>query len=135
LLFLAVTPLTFAATPAPSLSLMPMPADIQLGKDRLALPSSGVVVALAGPENARLHRGLSRALRRWEERTGATFQRSPDGKFVFATAPDRAVISIEYQQPSSEYPKLGDNESYTLQVGATGARLHASADVGVMRGF
>ena len=87
LLALAVTSPTFAATVEPSLSLMPMPAEIQLGQDRLSLPTIGVVVALAGPESARLHRGLSRALRRWEERTGATFERSPDGKFIFAATP------------------------------------------------
>ena len=45
------------------------------------------------------------------------------------------MLAIEYAKETGKYPKLGDDESYTLTVHTTGAELKAATDIGAMRGL
>lgn len=117
-------------------NLMPAPAELRFGEGRLPLDAK-LTVAIARHDDARLRAGLTRALRRWEERTGLTFARTPTTQFVFAdaTAAATATLVIDCAAAGSALPALGDDESYQLEVTSTRATLRAPAVVGVLRGI
>lgn len=139
---LAATTLAFSlrvtaapvSSPAPTLDLMPVPAHMQLAEGRLAI-TGGFSVALRGHDDARLRAAVARALRRWEERTGLTFARTPSAEIVFAPDPARATLVIACDGPSPAIPVLGEDESYALTVTATQGTLRAATVVGVLRGL
>ena len=123
-----------SAAAASAINVMPLPAEFKLAPGRLAVDSQ-FTAALIGVDDTRLRAALSRALRRWEERTGLVFPRTPAGPYAFAAEAAHASLVIECAAASSEWPRLGDDESYTLTISPTQAILRASATVGAQRGL
>jgi hexosaminidase len=118
------------AQPAPvAPSLMPMPAELRAEAGRLRVTGS-LAVTVRGHDDDRLDAAVSRALRRWEERTGLTFARSAAAD---PSAP--SAIVIECQGPGHAVPSVEEDESYTLDVSASQAVLRAPTVVGAMRGL
>lgn len=117
------------------LNLMPVPASVVQGEGRLDLPSDTVPISLSGPASQRIIPGVSRALRRWEERTGVTFARTPEGAYAFVPAGSTAKVTIAFETASAPLPQLGDDESYSLTIDSQQARLRAATDVGILRGL
>ncbi len=137
---LALSSLAFAS-PLPAAeafapAVMPAPAELKLGEGRLAITPT-LTVAIADHDDARLRRGLARALVRWEARTGFTFARTAAGEFatVDANGTANATLVIRCRDAGPAVPTLGEDESYTLDVTASQATLQAPTTVGVLRGL
>jgi hexosaminidase len=112
---------------------MPLPAGIQRAGGRLPV-TAGFSVALQGAEDPRLRSALTRALRRWEERTGLTFAHTPTAEFALVPA-ERATLVITSAAASKTLPALGEDESYQLTVDGKQATLRSATTLGTLRGL
>jgi hexosaminidase len=113
--------------PADSLNLMPLPASIQMGQGQLKLDGS-FTIGTAAYSNARLERAIERLQHRMEGRTGVEV---PLG----VTKSGGATFTIEVAAAGADIPKLGDDESYSLEIGTQHATLKANTVVGAIRGL
>ncbi|MDB6115204.1 MAG: Beta-N-acetylhexosaminidase [Lacunisphaera sp.] len=118
----------------PALNVMPVPAQMQSAEGRLPV-TSAFTVAVHGQNDARLHGGLVRLLRRIQERTGLTFAHTPAGEFAVGDDPAGVALVIECGGPGATVPALGEDESYTLNVSSTQAILRAPTVLGALHGF
>lgn len=113
-----------AQSSGPKLNLLPWPASITVQQGRLSIgPEFKISV-----ESEQLREPTLRMVRRLENRTGV--QLSHD----FAETSNSGLV-IRSKKRSSQYPKLGEDESYSLTVTNSGAELVANVDVGVLRGL
>jgi len=103
--------------------LMPVPASLRWQDGRLAVPSM-LNVTIVGLDDPRLKAAVGRAVKRLETRTGA-----------HAGSTGAALLRIECQASGNPLPKLGEDESYSLEVTGQGAVLKAPAVVGVIHGL
>ena len=110
-------------------ALMPVPSSLEWAEGRLAL-TPAVVVALRGHRDARLQAAVDRMVRRLESRTTLEFARGAG-----APDPDRATLVVEVAGPAPAVPRLGEDESYTLDVDGTRALLRAPTVTGALRGL
>ncbi len=111
---LAVAP-AFAA-------LMPMPQTVVPGTGVLKIDSS-FAVETRGYSDARLDRAIRRFVVRLSRQTGIPIR---GGK---------TVLSIECRGAAPEYPELGEDESYRMDVSAQDARIAANTVSGALRGM
>ena len=74
-------------------------------------------------------------MRRVEERTGLTFNRTPTGEFNLGGDAAGASLRIECAAASAPIPMLGEDESYTLDIAPRQAVLSAPTTLGVLRGL
>ncbi len=102
--------------------MMPMPAAITPGTGKLRIDSSFSVVA-TGFSDARLESAMRRLTARISKQTGLDFH---GGK---------TVLTIECRESGFYYPTLGEDESYTLDITADGARLRSATVTGALRGM
>ncbi len=109
-------------------NLMPVPHQVEFLPGRMSIASS-FTVATKGADDARLHRGIDRAMRRLEGRTGLTLQRG------LAKDPDTASLMIEAKSPGEAVPSVDEDESYTFVVSEKQAKLQAPTVVGALRGL
>jgi hexosaminidase len=119
----------FAQSQPPStLNLMPLPSNYQLGTGQMIVDQS-FSVALAGFKEARLDNAAQRFLQILSRRTGMPLaNRSP----VDASGA-RLVIHTDHGSMAVQEP--GEDESYTLEVTANGAKLSASTPLGTLHGL
>lgn len=115
-------------TPTTKHNLMPVPASVRFNPGRLAIAAS-FVVAVKGHNDARLQSAIDRAVRRLAARTGMTFARG------LASDPAKAALLIQCQGPGRSVPSVDEDESYSLEVTNTQARLTAATVVGALRGL
>ncbi len=111
-----------------STNLMPMPTVMSIHAGMLKLDSS-FTVGMTGHSDARLENAILRLQDRIEGRTGIEL---PLG---VADNGNTATLSIECGSAGSAYPKLGEDESYTLGVEAQHATLKANTVTGAIRGL
>ena len=112
---------------------MPMPAKLEWGRGRLE--KAPVTLAILGHDDARLRAGLTRALRRAEERTGITFDRLANGEYAFASNGVDATVVVECAAGGLAVPALGEDESYDLEVTSAQAVLKAPTVLGALHGL
>jgi hexosaminidase len=105
--------------------LMPMPAHVQPGEGRFTLDSS-LSVDLRGSGDARVKRAVDRFLSRLSHQTGVTYGATP------AATPN---FVVNCRSGGETVQKLGEDESYRLEVGATGVSLDAPTPLGVIHGL
>lgn len=119
----------FAQTQPPSaLNLMPLPSNFQLGAGQMVVDQS-FSVALTGFKEARLDNAAQRFLENFSRRTGMPLaNRSP----VDASGA-RLVIHTDHASKAVQEP--GEDESYTLEVTASNAKLSASTPLGTLHGL
>jgi hexosaminidase len=105
---------------------MPMPRKVIQTQGELKIDSSfGVVIG--GYSDFRLEAGVKRFLAQVERQTGQSLTNAkPDPK---------PALIIECRERGSDYPVLGDDESYELQVLPAGAKLQARTVTGAVRGL
>jgi hexosaminidase len=127
-------PTSTLAASTPTADLMPLPAELRFAPGRLDVTGSFRVALEGEGADDRLRAALERMLRRWEERTGGTFPRTPAGGYALAGAGE-ATLAIECAAASPALPQLGDDESYTLTVTPARATLRAPTTVGAQRGL
>jgi len=86
-------------------------------------------VGVRGHDDERLQKAVRRFIPRLARRTGLNldpFNRADAGS---------ATLVIDCKAPMGRYPQLGDDESYTLEVGAQQAVLSAPTVLGALRGL
>ena len=109
-------------------ALMPQPSNLSAQEGRLALTSSFAAVS-DHYRDARLDAAITRAIHRLEAQTGISIPTSPPA----ASASAALVISVD--GPGETIQSVDENESYSLDVTPSGARLHAATVVGAMHGL
>jgi hexosaminidase len=112
----------------PALNLMPMPAHVQTGSGQLVVNPS-FSVAISGSKDARLEAAAHRFLDHLRQQTGMV------ALDMSLTGGATASLAIHADHASKDYPELGEDESYTLEVASTGAQLNAPTTLGVLRGL
>lgn len=109
-------------------NLMPVPSNISWKVGRLAV-NKNFSVSISGKTDERLKAYISRVMRRLEGRTVFEFSRD------FSNDSANANLLIETQSTGNAIPKLGDDESYNLEINEKQAKLTAATTVGAMRGL
>ena len=123
LLLLAVVPM-MSAQPQPQLDLMPMPQSVRLGSGQLLITQS-FSIGLDGEKDGRVRAAATRFLQHLSHQTGMPLNTTPND------GPGGTLV-IGAAHASKEYPELGEDESYDLQVSASGARITAPTTLGAM---
>ena len=109
------------------LYLMPVPSSVQIGAGALPVDSS-FTVGFAGYTEPRLDRAVQRFLRQLSRQTGIPLGLKP-------IAGSKPVLVIHTDHASKEIQELGEDESYVLEVTATGAKLTAPTPLGALHGL
>jgi len=111
-----------------SLSLMPMPAKMQLGNGRLLIDPS-FSVAVRGHKEPRLQSAVELFLTQLRGQTGI-----PPINMKLTNSAGAALV-IDCAGGTKDVQQLGEDESYRLEIADSGARLSAPTTLGVMRGL
>src|SRR5579863_2787235 len=117
-----------AAEAQNSLPLMPMPSSVRLGNGQLKIDSS-FSVATTGYQDARMLRAAERFLDHVRRQSGMSLL---SWKFSENTP---AMLGFKIGDGGKEVQELGEDESYSLEITASGATLNASAPLGAMHGL
>jgi hexosaminidase len=112
---------TLAAAPA----LMPVPATVRPAPGKLTLDATFKAALVSAPD-ARLDAGVGRFALRLSRQTGIPMLGLKDAT---------PKLRIEWAGVGSDYPALGEDESYTLDVTSEGALLKAPTRAGALHGL
>src|SRR5216684_4197840 len=99
-------------------ALMPLPAKMTPGAGRLAIDTRFGIAGSGCPEPV-----IARFKARIARQTGIPLTGAGQG------------LAVTCRAPAPDWPALGEDESYTLDVGSGGARLTAPTTTGALRGF
>jgi hexosaminidase len=110
------------------LSLMPMPASVQLKTGQLVVDSS-FSVGISGHSDVHLQHAVELFLDNLRRQTGMP----PLDMRVADAAQARLVVHSE--RASKDVQELGEDESYSLEISPGGAKLDAATPIGIMRGL
>ena len=127
-----LTSLLFAAmslraqSPA-DLNVMPLPSKVQMGNGSLKIDGS-FSVAFDGHVELRLERAGQRFLATLNHQTGIVFGHTP-------VDVSKATLVVTTDHESKAVQEVGEDESYTLEVTPSGAKLHAANPLGTLRGL
>jgi hexosaminidase len=108
-------------------TLMPQPSHLAAQEGRLIL-SSSLVVIRDHYTDARLDAAIARGLGRIETQTGISISASP-------SAAASGALTVNVDGPGQTIQSVDEDESYSLDVSASGARLHAATVAGAMHGL
>ncbi len=110
------------------LALMPAPAQMQSGSGQLIIDPS-FTIAMSGKGDGRLERALERFAGQLRAETGML----PINIKMVGT--ESANLVVHADRASKEIPELGEDESYTLEITPSGAKLTAPTTLGAMHGL
>ena len=111
-----------------SLNLMPLPAKVQLGNGQMLIGPT-FSVSIAGSHEPR----LDAAVQIFLGQLGRQIGMPPIDMQVANSA--NATLLIRAANGTKAVQEVGEDESYRLEVSASGARLNAPTTLGVMRGL
>src|SRR5271154_5009502 len=111
----------------PPLNLMPFPSSVHPGSGSLKIDSS-FTIALTGYSEPRLERATERFLKTLQRQTALLVALKPG-------AGEKAALVVHTDHASKEIQAVGEDESYVLEVTATGAKLTAPTPLGAMHGL
>ncbi len=109
-------------------NLMPVPANVNWKSGKLTV-SKNFTVAVSGQTDERLKSYIYRVMRRLENRAVLEIPRD------LSNDAEGAQLLIDTQSTGNAVPKLGDDESYNLEINDKQAKLTAPGTVGAMRGL
>jgi hexosaminidase len=115
------------SSPEPQISVMPLPAKVQLGSGQLVI-HEGFSVANEGARDPRIDRAIERSLAHLELETGIPLGLSPAGN-------GKPTLTVHADHAGQPFPELGEDESYTLDVTSAGATLTAPETLGILHGL
>src|SRR6266478_3372435 len=118
---------TMTTAQQPVMSLIPAPANVQVGGGSLRVDST-FTVALAGHFEPRLDRTAERFLRQLALQTALPLSQKP-------AKASKATLMIQTGHAGKEIQEVGEDESYVLEVSAAGATLTAPTPLGTMHGL
>jgi hexosaminidase len=110
------------------LNLMPMPASVQMQTGQLVIDPS-FSVGISGHSDAQLQRAIERFLNNLRRQTGMP---PLDMK---VTNPAQARLMVRREHENKTIQELGEDESYSLEISAAGAKLDAVTTLGILRGL
>jgi hexosaminidase len=102
---------------------MPLPVQVETRSGALAIDNT-FSISTSGCTDPRIAPAAERLLTRIARQTGIPMLGEP-----------AARLTVECAADGAEYPKLGEDESYTLEITPAGARLNAATAVGALRGM
>jgi hexosaminidase len=108
---------------------MPQPAQLSTQAGQLTLTSSFSAIT-DHYRDARLDAAIARTLDRLSSQTGIAF---PTSLPAFSSPSGALVVSVD--GPGESIQSVDEDESYSLEVAASGAHLHAATVVGAIRGL
>jgi hexosaminidase len=108
-------------------TLMPEPAHLSARTGSLPLTTS-FTAATSGFHDQRLDDAIARTLVRLENQTGLQIATAP-------TSSSAAALTISVTGPGEVIQNVDEDESYSLEVTATGVQIKAATDVGAMHGL
>src|SRR5882724_13189713 len=109
------------------LNIMPLPAKAERAEGSLKIDGS-FRVAFVGYREPRLERAGQRFLHQVRRQTGIVLL--PASRNTGAT-----TLEIKTDHESKVIQELGEDESYTLEVSTSGAKLHATNPLGALHGL
>jgi len=115
------------AESAPSLNLMPQPASLARGAGALRIDAN-FSLAFTGHSEPRLRRAADRFFAQLARQTGLS-------RFAQPKSNSGATLVVHTDHPSKDLQELGEDESYTLEVTSSGAKLDAANPLGVLHGL
>ena len=135
MLTLAIFYSAVSAAQAPPLNLLPMPSQVQSGAG-LLLIDRNFSFAFTGFSEPRLERSGQRFRKQLAKQTGLPLTQylTPHEASASKVAPD-ATLVIHTAHGGKPIQELGEDESYTLEVSASGAKLNAETPLGTMHGL
>jgi hexosaminidase len=116
-----------AAETSSPLDLMPQPASLTPGSGALVI-DAGFSIAFTGHTEPRMERAADRFLTQLRRQTALVL-----GKATHDAA--TATLVVHTDHASKDIQELGEDEAYTLEVTASGAKLNAANPLGVLRGL
>jgi hexosaminidase len=116
-----------ASAQSPPLNLMPEPASLKQGTGELRIDEK-FTIALTGYTEPRLDRAAKRFLEQLHLETALPLSRSNEHAAS-------ATLVVHTDRASKEIQELGEDESYSLEVTSSGAKLNAANPLGVLRGL
>jgi len=128
LLMLCSVPMPMAAQPQAAVNLMPIPTNLRMGTGRLAIDPS-FSVAISANSDPRLQRAVERFLNDLRRQTGML----PVN--VRVTDASKATLVIRAEHANKEVLALGEDESYSLDVTSSSAKLEAPTTLGALHGL
>jgi hexosaminidase len=102
---------------------MPMPATISFTEGKLIIDGS-FSVHVSGYSDSLLDHAVAQFTARVSKRTG-----------IPLTGGEHATLTIECRAAAPDYPTLGEDESYQLEITPQGARLLGPSVTGILRGL
>jgi hexosaminidase len=123
----AVSLLAALAAGQPQLNLMPMPSIVQPETGQLAIDRS-FSIAITGFRDATVERGVQRFVAQLSQETGMLLK----NKAADSAGPS---LLIHAEHGREEVQSLGEDESYELTIGESGAKLNAPNSLGVLHGL
>jgi hexosaminidase len=126
--FLCMALLLPAGLPAQIESVLPVPRSVQAGAGRLPIDST-FRIAIVRYRDARLERGVTRALARLEEHVTKGITRD------LGRSADPATLRVDVAAAGDRVQSIDENESYHLEVTSQNATLRANTVVGALRGL
>ena len=118
--------MAYAQSTAP-LNVMPLPAKVERAEGSLKIDAS-FRVAFAGYRESRLERAGLRLERQMQRQTGLVILHG-------SKSAGTSTLEISTDHESKAIQELGEDESYTLDVTPTGAKLHAANPLGTLHGL
>jgi len=128
ILLLGSVLMSSSAAEPQKLNLVPMPASVQMQTGQLVIDPS-FSVGISGHSDAELQRALERFLDDLRRQTGMP----PLDMKITNAAQAKLVVHCEHE--SKAVQELGEDESYSLEISAAGAKLDATTILGIMRGL
>jgi hexosaminidase len=114
----------------PTLNLMPVPAQLELGEEAIEIGAEFSVTIEGNGATPRLRGSVQRMLRRLSDRSGLFFQNS-----TFLDLEGRSMASMVVTASRAGELVLGEDESYRINITPDGIALQAATDIGAMRGL
>jgi hexosaminidase len=132
ILILVTLPLAAGASvgSATTLDLMPVPASVALGSGHLPIDESFAVAVGGEGSSDRLHKGVRRMLRRLSDRSTLFL-----GNDAFLDLSESRSAAMTITVDAVGELRLGEDESYRLQVTQEAISLEAKTDIGALRGL
>ena len=127
LIFFLVAGARTCAQSLNELNVMPLPAKVQMGSDTLRIDAN-FTVAFSGFREPRLERAAERFLVQLHRETGIVFTNAPADVA-------KAALVVTTDHGSKPVQEPGEDESYTLEVTPSGAKLHAATPLGSLHGL
>ena len=106
---------------------MPVPAKLQPGSGQWVV-QEGFTIAVTGADDPRVRSAAQRFVDHLSRGTGIPLR-------FLSAEPDKATIVIRCEHMGEKVQKLGEDESYVLDVADSGARLSAPNALGVIHGL